>query len=471
MTRQRGFIQLLAVLCTAPVWAQPPDEFAARVRVTAERTAGLHVLQLNEDVYRAAASADLHDLRIFNAAGEALPLARLPVPPRGEPVLAAPVRVTLVALPSQRVERERTLADFALRIEQQGARATIELAPAVVPPAPVARVGGYLLDLRGERDRDGVLALRFAEQAADFSARIEILGSDDLVDWRPLASGPLVRNRQLGEAIERNDFALVRAPAFLRIDWHGAAPELEGATFAARVAAEAAPLPRARLAVVRTDTPGRYLVELPIALPIAALHLRAPRDNMALRVRLWRYEDRGLSPRPRIGLSPRQAPERWVPEGPPRDVYRLERDGRIVESSPFALSAPTSLLRIETIGAVGYGDDLPIVEAEWQPARYLFAARPPAPYTLAVGLAGAKPGPVLDPGAVLAADDPAGLRLPPARIEAAGAVPASAQDRGQRVAAQAGWSLYLLWVVLASAVALLAFMAWRIAAQLRAAEE
>jgi hypothetical protein len=463
-------VGLLLALCAAAVGAQSPDGFALRAPLTTERDAGLHVLQIDEALYRAAARVDLRDLRVFNAAGEALPLARLPAPPWAAPSLAEPVGVTLVALPAQRADRDQTLADFALRVEKDGARAVVEVRPTAAPAAAAtAQVGGYLLDLRGQRDRDGVLRLRFAEQAADFTGRIEFLGGDDLVDWRPLASGPLVRNRQLGEAVERNEFELMRVPPFMRVQWSGATPELAGATFATRVPTGPDPLPRVRLAVARGETPGNYLVEVPIALPIVQLQLRTLRDNMAVRVRLWRYEERGTPPRPRVGLTPRQAPEHWVQEGAPRDVFRLEREGGVIESPPFALSVPTTLLRPETVGAGGFGDDLPIMEAEWKPARYAFVARPPAPYAVAVGLAAASAGPTLDLGAILAADDPAGLRLPWAYIEAEGAASTRAAARAQRIVEQAAWSRYLLWGVLVGAIGLLAFMTWRIAAQLRTA--
>jgi hypothetical protein len=57
-----------------------------------------------------------------------------------------------------------------------------------------------------------------------------------------------------------------------------------------------------------------------------------------------------------------------------------------------------------------------------------------------------------------------------ARIEAAsGEAAGTANGRAERIAAQAHWSRILLWGVLGIAVLALAWMAWRLAAQLRAA--
>jgi hypothetical protein len=90
---------------------------------------------------------------------------------------------------------------------------------------------------------------------------------------------------------------------------------------------------------------------------------------------------------------------------------------------------------------------------------------------MAVGSGDARAGPTLDAHAMLAADDPAGTRLPVARIHADARVApgGSAAQRAARIAAEARWSRYLLWGVLLLAVAGLAWMAWRLSLQLRRA--
>jgi hypothetical protein len=109
----------------------------------------------------------------------------------------------------------------------------------------------------------------------------------------------------------------------------------------------------------------------------------------------------------------------------------------------------------------------PSIEAEWRPGRLIFAARAPGPYLLAVGRRDTPVGPALDARSVLAADDPAAVRLAIATVEVGSSAVTAQQQRAHRIASEARWSRYLLWGVLILAVGGLAWMAWRMSVQLR----
>ena len=462
--------------------AQPPraEDFALQLPLAAERGDGLHALEPTEAVLRVAQHADLRDLRVFNARGEALPLARLPAQPAPAPRIEGIAGVPLVPLPAAVEARERLLSEFALRIEKDAARTLVELTSQPPARANANGVGSYLIDLRAqhERHRDSslhaVLLLDFALAAVDFAARVELLGSEDLVNWQPVGAGALVRNRQFGEAFERGEFDLARVPPFVRLSWQGvAAPQLAGARFGLRTAAAPTPLPRAKLVATPAEKAEKaagavesWYVELPPGLPVIRLHLRVPRDNQALRVQLWRELD-AQPRRARLALRPRRAPEHWVADGGPRPLYRIDRAGVTIENAPFAWNTQGARLRIDALDA-GFGA-APTVEAEWRPLRIAFAASAP-PYTLAVGLDDDKlaPPPSLDLARLLPADDPAGLTLPAASFPAGAAAAQPPMPKVERGAA-AGASRALLWGVLGVAVLLLAAMAWRLGRQLRAA--
>lgn len=458
----RAFVLISAA---AAAQAERPEDFAYRIHLDA--APGLNVVALDETIYRAASTHDLRDLRIFDGSGAALALARLPAPP----ARPGPARdVLMVALPADAPERDRMLADFKLRIERQGDRSVVELTPAAAPAATPPDAGGFLLDARSLRNVDGELQLQFAADAPDFAGVINVLGSDDLFNWRPIGGGALVRNRRLGDTIERSTFPLTRVPSFVRLVWPDKqAPRLASARFVERPAAPA--LPRAALAVVRAEAANSWFVDVPAALPVVRIAVRAPVENVAVRVRVFRYDDAPATARVRPALRPRRAPERWIAEGGARDVFRLQRDGQWIESAPFALSARTTQLRIDALDGAGFGDALPIVEAEWQPQRYVFAASAP-PYLLAVGRddKDLKHGPTLDLRAVLPQDDPAGITLPVARAAVAPvASPGSATSGAEGSARETSRSRYVLWGVLCVAVAALAFMAWKLAAQFKRA--
>ncbi len=425
---------------------------------------GLHTLQITEAVYRASHQRDLADLRVFNANNEALPLAVLPAAPPTPPSVT-PIELRMAMLPAQPEARDSVLQRHALRIEREGERAVIELwsAPTAAPPG---EPGGFLVDARPLKDKTGALELVFAADAADYSGRVDVLGSEDLVNWRRLTSGPLARNRKLGDVIERTKLAIDRPPSFVRVAWSTTtAPAITGVRFVESIA-PTEDLPRATLATSLSDDRRSLYVEVPEALPVERLFVRTPQANRVLSVRVYRHE--AAAPRARrLDLAPRRAPEHWIAVGP-LEVFRVLRDGQELEGPPLTLRARTGRLRIDS--KMPFDEPLPVVEAEWRPARIMFAARSPGPFRLAVGSVDAKAGPLLDAQAMLPADDPAGTRLPVATIlaEARVAPDGSAAQRAARIA-EARWSRYLLWGVLLLAVAGLGWMAWRLSLQLRRA--
>jgi hypothetical protein len=495
--RARGLAALLAAATLAGVAlglaqsaaardetkAELASAFALRVPLATARNDGLHAFDLTEAVLRAAQTADLRDMRVFNAEGDALPLAPLPLPP---PTVAEPQAapwLRLVPLPAAPQARERLLNDFALRVEKEGGRAVIELSPAEPRPAPSARlaVGGYLIDLRPAHEQyrepvtPGVLTLRFAPDAADFAGRVQLQASDDLVDWRPLATAPLVRNSEFGDRIERGAVEIPRVPPFVRVTVAGdVMPRLDGARFAPRPAPVSAPAPRTRLEVTRGE-PAQGAVEslyvdVPVSLPLTRLWLRT-QPNQVVRVSVRYRRDAPAERRVRLGHAPHRVDSGWIPEGGTRTLFRLERAGEWIENEPFRPFMRTTQLRIDVLDAP-LRQPL-IVEAEWEPRRYAFAASGSAPFTLAVGQADARAGPVFNVAPMLAADDPSGSRLPLAQLALTAAVtgiePGGAAGPAARRMQDAGTARTVLWIVLAVAVVLLGAMAWRIGAQLRRA--
>lgn len=456
----------VACTCAASVAvAQAPGsaDFAVRLPLTTTGD-GLHVMELPEAVYRAAQARDLADLRIFNALDQPLPIAFIPPP---APVAPTPIALDLrlSRLPAETEARESLLRAFALRVERDRERAVVEIGP--LPPAATAAatpaLGGYLIDARPLKDLKGQLVLAFASTADDYASRVEIRGSDDLVFWRPLASGPLTRSRSLGEIIERNHFVINRPPAFLRVAWTSKdAPDIERAQFLEDVPASVT-LPRAQLAATLSDDRRTLYVDVPEALPITRVLVRVPELNRVVRAQVYRH-DAAPSPRVRrIHVGPRRVEERWQPIGSV-EAFRVLRDGVEIEGVPLAIPVRTDRLRFDFSAPLDGAP--PSIEAEWRPGRVIFAARAPAPYVLAVGRLDTPLGPGLDARSVLAADDPAGVRLPIATVEVGSAVTAQ-QQRAQRIASEARWSRYLLWAVLILAVCGLAWMAWRMSIQLR----
>lgn len=444
-----------------------PSDFAAQFPL-ADVKEGLNAVELTETVYRAATQRSLRDLRVFNGNGESLPFALLPPLPLPEPAMTA-TDLKMAPLPRPGEARNAVLQAYALRFERDRERAVIEVrGDGPLASAAAGEVGGYLVDARPLKDRTGRLLLAFAPDASDFAGRIEVAGSDDLVQWRVLARGALARDRRLGDVIEKNRIDLAAPPPFLRITWDGAAaPQLAAARFEEPLPAAAA-LPRTQLAAHMDGDARTLLVDVPPALPVERLFVRMPQANTVQRVTVQRHVADPAPRTRRLGLVPRRAPEHWVHAGE-LTAFRVARDGIEVEGAPLAFTAVTDRLRISA--AEPFAGEWPRVEAEWRPARIAFAARGPGPYRIAAGRADTAAAASLDLRAMLPTDDASGAKLPVARIVPFdAATPGGAQaavERAGRIAAQAHWSRAALWLVLAAAVAGLAWMAWKLAAQLR----
>ena len=461
----KGIIAACTCATLVAATAQTPAsaDFAVRLPLTTSGD-GLHVVEFPEAVYRASRTRDLTDLRIFNARDEALPIAYVPAPAPLAPTSPA-VDLRLARLPAETAARESLLRTFALRVERDRERAVVEIGPASpTVPASTPAIGGYLIDARPLKDLQGRLVLTFASDAPDYAGRVEILGSDDLVFWRPLAAGPLARTRSLGDVIERNHFKLARPPAFIRVAWaSNDVPAIERAHFVEHVA-PSAKLPRASLAVTLSDDRRTLYVDVPQALPITRLFVQVPEFNRVVRAQVYRHDTAPpRAHRPIVGA--RRTQENWQLIGS-IEAFRVLRDGVEVEGAPLAIAVRFDRLRFDFSAPLD--GDPPTIEAEWRPLRAIFAARAPGPYMVAVGHRETRAGPLLDARVMLAADDRAGERLPIAIVdERAGAAVGPAQQRAQRIASEARWSRYLLWGVLAAAVIGLAWMAWRLSLQMR----
>ena len=448
-------------------------DFDWHASLATERSDGLHQLQLGQEALLAATEGGLRDLRIFNAYGEALPMAQLPAAPAASEH-GAPVALHMAPLPNSPQAQQSALAEYALRWVRDRERTTLEIGTEAPKPDRTHEPGGYLLDLRPLKDKQGELLLHFAEDAPDYANTATITGSDDLVSWRPLVYGPLARNRQLGDAVvERSTFDLSHPPAFARIQWPaGAAPRLDGASFREQLPARVAPPPRTALELTPVQG-ARWLIDVPVGLPLTRIMIHVAQPNQALHVDLLCPQSGSALPDRRHllrQLSTRTSPEPWFPCARDIEVFKADRAGEWVENAPIAIPGHPTRLLLQVVDPKDYRGPAPSVEAEWMPVRIAFLARAPGPYQLAVGHEGAEEGPILVLATMLPRDDPAGAHLPLAQIaQIAPANVAQAATRATQLArTQARWR-WSLWAVLLLAVVALAALAWRLARNIRSA--
>lgn len=415
-------------------------------------------LPLPPSVYAHAMTPGLADLRIVDARGQRVPYAMLPPP---SPAARAPVvrEVRLYPLPSQRAAS----GDWALPVTVQVMGTQIQVQPKGVAAAASGGAAspppGWLFDL-GEavqsESAEAVASRRLVlawSAPAEFSASYDLQTSPDLRRWSSADSGQLMALAAPSGALTQPQVPLPSPTArFARLVWHDptGAPQLTAARVETLPAAAAAQDAGVWLAftpaLVQDNPPARDMVfDLGGPLPITQVDVTLGMGTRVLPARI-------------DGRADPQGPWQPLAQGV---FYRLERDGQLSVSPPWALQAAWRYLRVvpdERAGALPAQAVRLRVQATMP--SLVFAAQGEPPFTLKAGSpqapAGALPAAVLVPA--LADERP---RFGLAQLGDWVEQPAVAREM---VAAQqrAAWRPWLLWGVLLLGVAGLAGMVWRL---------
>ena len=167
--------------------ADAPDQYAARWPLQLPAGAGLVRLPLPAEVLTQLQTADLRDLRVFNGAGQPVPLALDRSSP--ETRVPAPPPIALPALPILADAQTGTATagnNLSLRIEDGPGGRVVRLdTPPAGASAPAATLVGALIDTREQE-----AALQAIELDADWPAArpfaFRLHTSSDLRHWQPL---------------------------------------------------------------------------------------------------------------------------------------------------------------------------------------------------------------------------------------------------------------------------------------------
>jgi hypothetical protein len=457
--RSLALAALLAVVAPAALAApavDAPERYAAHWPLQLPADARLIRLALPAEVLTQAQTADLRDLRIFNAAGQPVPLAldRFSPETRASAPTAAPMVLPALPILGQ-PQSGNASAGVGLRIEESTTGRVVRLD---LPPAGAAREDapvGALVDTRAQQ-----AALQGIELDATWPAArpftFHLHASANLRDWQPLGDVTVYRSGADDDTVTtpaRVDLAAVSLHTrYLRITWDAAelsqpSPQVVQvrAVRLLPVAAVAAP---ERIAVpLALPDAGRdpRVIEwrLPFATPVVALDIRADGPATLVPVRV---------------LVRQQREQPWTPLAR-HVVFSLTQDGRTQHSPALELGqAAWREWRIEADAASPGFAAAPQVTAWLAPAQLVFMASGQPPFTLAVGRADA-PAASLPLASVIPGYEPgAQNRLPAAALTAhpdsATAIPTAAPG------AQSDRRQWALWTILLASVFLLGGMAW-----------
>jgi len=430
----------LALLVAAgPLLAgEKPGDFATRLPIEVPPGAALVRIELTEAAYAALAGPGLGDLRIFNGAGEALPMARLPAPRDTSRVT---VRVPLLALP----EMPGQGTDTRLRIQRaaDGTLLRVELDQAGATTSPSGRPTRYLADLKPLDHSLTALVLEPAD-TAPFEGSLRLETSEDLAHWT--MQRPAERVLALAQGDQRVERLRIELPdlraRYLRLAWNGPAPMALADLTLEHTGGAPAPRHWLRLGGPAEDGPGLWRYAAPGPFPVDRLRVEPTEPNSVARARV---QSRASSSDP------------WRFRGA-FSIYRLNQEGGEITSPEQALALvrdPLWQIKLQPPGGAA-----PTLTIGWLPEALVFPARGAPPFTLAVGQA-RLPAAFLPVESVIpgygtdrAPPLTAGRVLPPAP----GSAPPPRRDAP---AWQDGRSLGL-WAALVLGVAVLGWMAARL---------
>lgn len=449
----------LLLACAGAGAQERAGQFAHAAAITLEGSESHYRFSLPAAAYMGIARRDLGDIRVFNAAGEAVPYAFVPVQAK----TIAPQSRASRLFPLYG-EEAKGLDGVDMRLEQSARGTVVHISPPKASRRAPRKLLGYLVDTGEDKDQPPLAALNLewaAGEAVTGFARVE--ASDDLKRWTLLADGaPVLLLEHEGARLERKRIELSGANArYLRLSFTGVPPgfalkqvnlELRpGETQPERdwLGTPGAQDPR---------RPGEHVFDTGGHFPVDRLRFAVPQPNTVARAQLF-VRDR--------------LEEAWQPLTA-ATLYRLRRDSRDLVNPDIAVPADARrywLLKVDQRGG-GLGAGEVRLEFGWIPHELVFAARGASPFSLAYGMRTAKPGAL--PLATIVPGYKAGDPIP-AKTAAVSVLAPLTRERASLTRDPAAFikeafdsgeaRKWLLWAALVAGVLVLGWMAFRLLRQ------
>jgi hypothetical protein len=432
-----------------------PNDFAYGMRFEAQGTAAAYTAEVPASVYQGVALPNLADIAVFNGRGELVP--HVVNAARTEARILRPRPVSLPVFPV-RGEEGKALDAIRVTIESGAAKVTTRVdvpAPTSVAPNIVAdptAITSYIVDGREVTALLSALQVEWPQDAPQFAGRLRVEASDDLGSWRSLVDAAPIANLRAGEfqlIEQRIEMRFTRAK-FWRLTWVGPRAPFEITALIAEPAGSRQEIGRPSLSLDGSPVAGQggqFEFDLGAHFPVDRVNLELPEVNTIVEAEL---------------LSRATPAGQWRPVTL-KGFYRLtssDGDGELVNGDlQITPRADRYWLVRADIRGNPLGSGKPRLHIAWAPDEITFLARGPGPFTLAFGNAAAS----AVPGGI------------PALPEGASVLHASLGERQMLggasrldlTASPLPGKSTVLWIVLGAAVALLAYMAYRLARDLK----
>ncbi|MDQ1833498.1 DUF3999 family protein [Massilia scottii] len=441
-----------------------PDDYRHALPLSVSGKESVVRLRLPKDVYLHARTADLRDLRLFDAQGNKLAFSLQEPAPRAERSRRdLPVR--LFGL--QTARPAGSTAEIDIDVQRSGDGTVLSVSTRSRPAAAASGIDTLVLDLGAPATSVSIDALRFTLPAgvSSYSARVVLEVSDDLKRWDTVGETDLswlVNERAETLASDRMDFE-ARSFRYARLSWRQGKP-LQFAAISAESPLNTALAPAVERLLIQ-PRPGRFpndhVYPSALAIPVQRIGLDLGEQNVVMPAQLGRY----------VELPDRQGGQTTTWHFEPlaaATFYQLTQGGKRRASGDISITPAHQaawVLRTQTAGAAA-----PALRLAWSPATVVFLANGKPPYRLAFGRADAKPGasalaqvaPGFTPAEIAALES--AVAGPLASVKAAAA---DGPGAAEKAAAAARTRMFGLWAALLAGVGVLSFMAWRLIKQMK----
>jgi hypothetical protein len=385
-------IALALCLCSSLAWGLNKEDFALEIPIRSldsnQGNKALLTADIPLDVYRAARRSALADLRVVNAAAEALPYAL------SKPLAVQELGVEkVVPLLAFYVDQSNPGAGVGeVFLSKKGDAVSLVISPAAAKQSSGRVLSAYYADLKGDGSSGSMkspqaLMLKLAamgESVPDVSANVTVETSDDLKTWRILQRSAPVFRLSRGTQVLSNltiDVAAQAIDRYLRLSSSTGLEKLPmtelGLQMAGSLKQPVAHL--VELVGVAAPSPAKntFLFDAGAALPMTRFNLKFADLNTIAPVR----------------LSARRLPTDPWELLKSETLYRMALGVGVGASegknADLLLSGAAKEYRYWQVQiderAGEFGSRIPALQLSFVPASIVFTARGEAPFLLLVG--------------------------------------------------------------------------------------
>ena len=455
---------------TAETYSDRPSDYAFAAPISTTGPSGVVALKLPQSVYLKAESADLADLRVFDAKGIAQPFALQRPETQSE---TRRTRQSVAVFPIHANAETASALDLDIATRADGSVISVKTSTRGTTSSPSSRLAGLILDCGPLDDRARITALYFDRPTgrADYSAEVWLETSDDLKHWHAAGAAELAwlsNNDGQLLASDRLDLSTNRF-RYARVTWHRGEPQIfpKVEVERASVATREPPRETLWLSAQAGKKEGDLTYTGAVALPVERIEFRLSEPNIVMPLAVGQYVERANVGN--VGTAKTQEP-RFEPILQ-TTVFQITQaqDGNVRGSGAIALQ-PTH--RAEwVVRPLRPATARPEIGLSWQADTLIFLAGGTPPYQLAIGRSDARnatqPLTQVAPGfrvEELRQLPLAGVGEP---IPVNPAAKQAIQTAAQRAGEAAQQRTLALWGALLLGVAILGAMTWKLVRDLQ----